>query len=251
MQLFGAHTQLVNRLGPSFQTSALANDAVSIEGAESLYGAPIISTQFHPEVSVAGLPYYGWLYKNNEQDTLTCLNIFHYFNNAANSYKQKKVVHHGIMTDLNTEGVPGRYDKSQQNKVTFKYCQYFLIGSLVQAGALLVPVEVKNLSSVMPTTFLLNNLKLLATDVIRPWLRSKVSQYVTKGLSKKLELNQCKKLTRSMGLYSMAHASLGLRLNFTMFTYSRFFQKNSDQSPFNKTPQDIMSNTATMPRQKS
>ncbi|HHT0593846.1 TPA: gamma-glutamyl-gamma-aminobutyrate hydrolase family protein [Legionella anisa] len=56
-EFFGAHFQAVEKLGEGFISAAKGSDGHIIEVAESEYGCPIITTQFHPEDSVSWLCY--------------------------------------------------------------------------------------------------------------------------------------------------------------------------------------------------
>lgn len=91
-ETFGAHNQVVSTLGKGFKQTAIASDNHSIEAAENEFGAPIITTQFHPEVGVKGLPNARFIYKQSQQQRESSLKIFDYLNKAGDVYHQKKEV---------------------------------------------------------------------------------------------------------------------------------------------------------------
>lgn len=91
---FGAHIQVVSKLGKGMKKSGSAGTKTgNIEAAEAIHGAPVITTQFHPEVSIHGLPDEEELYidprKKNREATM---NLVKFMSDAANTYKQKKLV---------------------------------------------------------------------------------------------------------------------------------------------------------------
>ena len=91
-EFFGAHSQVVSKLGKGFKQTATASDEQSIEATESEFGVPIFTTQFHPEISIKGLPYTAGIYKKNQHNIEINLNVFKYLNAAAETYHQKQKI---------------------------------------------------------------------------------------------------------------------------------------------------------------
>ena len=91
-EVFGAHTQVVSRLGAGFEKTAIANDDDLIEAAESKFGMPVLTTQFHPEVGAMGVLHAEFIYQRTEQEIEHNLNLFSFMNKAGNAYHQKKSV---------------------------------------------------------------------------------------------------------------------------------------------------------------
>ena len=91
---FGSHRQVVDKLGNGLETCGIASDYHSNEAFESKYGAPIICTQFHPEVSVHGfentLP--------NLSARKSSIDIFEFIKGAAETYRQKLIVLNSLKT---------------------------------------------------------------------------------------------------------------------------------------------------------
>ena len=91
-EFFGAHYQVVSKLGKGFTQVAIASDGESIEAAESTWGVPIITTQFHPEVGAKGFPGHEFMYIRTDEDVKTNSKIIDYVNKAAITYHQKKTM---------------------------------------------------------------------------------------------------------------------------------------------------------------
>lgn len=91
-EFFGAHEQVVSKLGTGFQQTGTASDNESIEAAESEFGVPIITTQFHPEVGAKGLPEAHFFYLRTEEEQEMNLNIFRYLDKAGDAYSKKKTM---------------------------------------------------------------------------------------------------------------------------------------------------------------
>lgn len=89
-EFFGAHEQVVSKLAAGFQHTGTASDNESIEAAESEFGVPIITTQFHPEVGAKGLPEAHFFYLRTEAEQEMNLNIFRYLDKAGDAYNKKK-----------------------------------------------------------------------------------------------------------------------------------------------------------------
>ncbi|MGQ3889458.1 gamma-glutamyl-gamma-aminobutyrate hydrolase family protein [Legionella sp. CNM-1927-20] len=87
---FGAHKQVVDRLGTSYlNVTARASDNKLIEAVEGKYGAPVIGTQSHPEITIYGiLP--DSSYMGTEEEKKVSLELFHFFFKAARTYNNKK-----------------------------------------------------------------------------------------------------------------------------------------------------------------
>lgn len=97
-EFFGAHTQVVSRLGKGFKQTAIASDNQSIEATENEFGVPILTTQFHPEIGAKGLPHSQFIYQKTNHEIENGLKIFDYFNKTGDAYHQKKLV----MEELNS-----------------------------------------------------------------------------------------------------------------------------------------------------
>jgi gamma-glutamyl-gamma-aminobutyrate hydrolase PuuD len=91
-EFFGAHSQAVAELGRGFVKTAVSSDEQLIEAAESMHGAPVITTQFHPEITVHGLPNDYFLFQRNEPERENCLKIFDFFAQAGNTYFKRKLL---------------------------------------------------------------------------------------------------------------------------------------------------------------
>ncbi len=91
-EVFGAHFQVVSKLGKGFKQTATAIDNESIEAAENEFGAPILTTQFHLEVGAKGLPNLKFIYLRTEHEMKSSLRIFDYVNKSGDAYRQKKSV---------------------------------------------------------------------------------------------------------------------------------------------------------------
>ncbi|MGX6642446.1 Dot/Icm T4SS effector Ceg34 [Legionella pneumophila] len=89
-EFFGAHEQVVSKLAAGFQHTGTASDNESNEAAESEFGVPIITTQFHPEVGAKGLPEAHFFYLRTEAEQEMNLNIFRYLDKAGDAYNKKK-----------------------------------------------------------------------------------------------------------------------------------------------------------------
>lgn len=92
VEFFGAHNQAVSKLGYGFKLSGIASDNESIEAAESEFGVPIITTQFHPEVGAKGLPNANFLYQRTQEEQEMNLDIFRFLDKAGDAYSQKKTM---------------------------------------------------------------------------------------------------------------------------------------------------------------
>ncbi len=97
-EYFGAHNQAVETLGEGFKTAATASDGKLNEAAESIHGAPIITTQFHPEVSIYGLPGSEFIYKTTEAESKQDIKIFEYLKAAGQAYNHKKSMLEELIT---------------------------------------------------------------------------------------------------------------------------------------------------------
>jgi len=92
MEFFGAHNQVVSKPGTEVKQTGTASDDESSEAAESAFGVPIITTQFHPEVGAKGFPNAKFFYKKTGVDQQMDLDIFRYFDKAGDAYSKKKTV---------------------------------------------------------------------------------------------------------------------------------------------------------------
>lgn len=91
-ECFGAHNEVVSEPANFTQRKAFSSNGETIEATETCHGAPIISTQFHPEIGAKGFLSSHLMYTLSEEDTLINLRIFDFFNKAGEAYKQKKAV---------------------------------------------------------------------------------------------------------------------------------------------------------------
>lgn len=110
--VFGAHAQVVDELANGFISAATASDGVLNEAAESKHGAPIVSTQFHPEITVHGLPEAEFIYQNNQEEQEQTLKLFSFFKEAAKTYHNKK---HFIQEIKNNKGAASSTARMAKN----------------------------------------------------------------------------------------------------------------------------------------
>jgi gamma-glutamyl-gamma-aminobutyrate hydrolase PuuD len=101
---FGAHNQTIKGLGGKglinngiddyLKCSAIAaDDDGNVEAVEAKYGSPLMGLQFHPEVGVKGLPKKEFIFQApTESEILKNKRILETFNQAAETYHQKKMV---------------------------------------------------------------------------------------------------------------------------------------------------------------
>lgn len=128
---FGAHTQIISKLGRSFVKTATASDGESIEAIESKgVGAPIIGVQFHPEVGAVGLPESKTLYTRSSEDKEKNLSIIRFFVKAGEQYHAAKILRTELMqfkvlAQINAHGIditptikPSDILKAQGNQKT-------------------------------------------------------------------------------------------------------------------------------------
>ncbi len=92
VDVFVAHAQIVSKLAEGFIDSSNVSDNQSLQSTESVHGAPVVTTQFHPEVATEGFPEAQFAYKQIDELYEMHRNIFEYFHLAAQSYQQKKTV---------------------------------------------------------------------------------------------------------------------------------------------------------------
>lgn len=92
VEFFGGHYQVVAEPVDGYDVAAIASDGESIEALESRFGAPVIGTQFHPEVNLNGLPGTEFVYRRTKQDEQAGLNLFLFMNNAAKAYRAKQAL---------------------------------------------------------------------------------------------------------------------------------------------------------------
>ena len=94
--VFGAHHQVVDRLGKGFRLAATGADGKVIEAAETEFGAPVITTQFHAEIMAVGFQTQHSPdisigdKKGDKEQVRLCENIFQFFRGAAETYHNKK-----------------------------------------------------------------------------------------------------------------------------------------------------------------
>lgn len=86
---FGAHFQIVKKLAKGFKGTATASDEESNEASESLHGVPVITTQFHPEIAVQGLPGVKFIYQPSPEEAKAQSNIFSFMNGAGEAYRAR------------------------------------------------------------------------------------------------------------------------------------------------------------------
>ncbi|WP_131782221.1 gamma-glutamyl-gamma-aminobutyrate hydrolase family protein [Legionella gresilensis] len=87
---FGAHKQVVNQLGMFLIVTAWSSDSELIEALEAEYGAPIIGTQFHPKVTIHGLPPDA-AHIGNIGEIEVSLKLFHFFIGRPKPMRIKKI----------------------------------------------------------------------------------------------------------------------------------------------------------------
>ncbi|WP_238584625.1 gamma-glutamyl-gamma-aminobutyrate hydrolase family protein [Legionella worsleiensis] len=114
-KFFGAHNQVVEELAQGFVAKAVGSDGHNIEAAESQHGSPVITTQFHPEVTVHGLPNVPFLYKKHGADREVSLKIFEFFAKAGEAYKNKK----NLVSEIKSKSCPreSSFSKDKQDNI--------------------------------------------------------------------------------------------------------------------------------------
>lgn len=90
-RVYGAHRQVVSKVGPNLKVVANGSDGVVIEACESVEGSPILTTQFHPEVTY----HESFMQRDagNEEKNQRVANskkIFTYMHDVAQTYQNKK-----------------------------------------------------------------------------------------------------------------------------------------------------------------
>ena len=116
-EFFGAHNQAVDELGKGFLKTAIGSDGKLIEAAESEHGAPVITTQFHPEVAVHGLPNSPFLYKKIGLEREISLKIFDFFAKAGETYRNKKNLANEIKYKIKKIDNPFVKGKEKEKKI--------------------------------------------------------------------------------------------------------------------------------------
>ena len=119
-EFFGAHNQAVDELGNGFVKTAVGSDGKLIEAAESEHGAPVITTQFHPEVTVHGLPNAPFLYKKSKPERETSLKIFDFFAKAGETYRNKKNLMNEIKEKVKKIEIPLVKEEKKEEKIKIK-----------------------------------------------------------------------------------------------------------------------------------
>lgn len=119
-EFFGAHNQVVDELGNGFVKTAVGSDGRLIEAAESELGAPVITTQFHPEVTVHGLPNAQFLYKKSKSERETSLKIFDFFAKAGETYRNKKNLMSEIKEKVKKIEIPLAKEEKKEEKIKIK-----------------------------------------------------------------------------------------------------------------------------------
>lgn len=119
-EFFGAHNQAVDELGNGFVKTAVGSDGKLIEAAESEHGAPVITTQFHPEVTVHGLPNAQFLYKKSKPERETSLKIFDFFAKAGETYRNKKNLMNEIKEKVKKIEIPLVKEEKKEEKIKIK-----------------------------------------------------------------------------------------------------------------------------------
>jgi gamma-glutamyl-gamma-aminobutyrate hydrolase PuuD len=119
-EFFGAHNQAVDELGNGFVKTAVGSDRKLIEAAESEHGAPVITIQFHPEVTVHGLPNSSFLYKKSKPEIETSLKIFDFFAKAGETYRNKKNLMNEIKEKVKKIEIPLVKGEKKEEKIKIK-----------------------------------------------------------------------------------------------------------------------------------
>lgn len=89
--MFGTHNQVVSLLDIGLQISATDNSTDDIEALETENGAPLITTQFHPEIAINGLPNLEAIYHHTEAEQLDKnKKIIQFIKKAGEAYHDKK-----------------------------------------------------------------------------------------------------------------------------------------------------------------
>lgn len=94
LYVFGAHCQITHGLPRQFGVAARTTaPEQQVEALESLHGAPLLTTQFHPEVGLAGLPQYESVFLTPyPRDKNKFMHFFYYFKEAALTFQRKRTV---------------------------------------------------------------------------------------------------------------------------------------------------------------
>ncbi len=91
LQVFGAHNQFVSQPGANLKVTAKGSDGAVIEALESIQGAPILTTQFHPEVAYSNPSLRSHLEASQQEQTVAqAKNIFTYIHDVAKTYQIKR-----------------------------------------------------------------------------------------------------------------------------------------------------------------
>jgi gamma-glutamyl-gamma-aminobutyrate hydrolase PuuD len=89
-EYFGSHNQVVSKLGKDCVETAHSSDKNSLnEAVEKQHGAPVLTTQFHPEIGFKGLPMLA-IYRARTSRVAENKSIFSYFKHAAQTHKNKQ-----------------------------------------------------------------------------------------------------------------------------------------------------------------
>lgn len=122
-EFFGAHYQAVDTLGKGFVATATNCDGNVIEVQETAHGVPVITTQFHPEITIHGFPDAPDLYQKGDAEKETILKLFDFFVKAGETYKNKKKLMNQIKStdektrgSINKTGIADEYINSGEEK---------------------------------------------------------------------------------------------------------------------------------------
>jgi gamma-glutamyl-gamma-aminobutyrate hydrolase PuuD len=95
--VFGAHQHAISTLPIDYEVTAVTSKDHNIEAIEKKHGAPVIGTQFHPEIGYRGIgdskkDIARFLYRLNHSSQRENLSILRYINESAKTYNQKQNV---------------------------------------------------------------------------------------------------------------------------------------------------------------
>lgn len=123
-EFFGAHQQAVDKLGKGFVKTGVSSDRDLIEAAESEHGSPVITTQFHPEITVHGLPRVQFLYKKTTPEIETSLKIFDFFAKAGETYRNKKILMNEIKQNFKKIESPIAQEQKREARIKVKFEEF-------------------------------------------------------------------------------------------------------------------------------
>ena len=150
---FGAHLQKVNVVGDALTVSGRDAATGDIEALETKHGAPVVTTQFHPEIASQGLPGYELLYQRfDEKDSKQAQAIFVYFNQVGDAYAAKKDVIREIKSEsvsreakFDSKGNVAKSELDNLERIKAMYLEDLEAKDAAEDGWLMVDVHEENI----------------------------------------------------------------------------------------------------------